>query len=52
MVLFKYFIEINKFEINKTVLIIVYLIVTFTLSGILYKYYEKPTTDLRDKKVI
>lgn len=50
MVLFKYFIELYKLQINNTVLVAFYLLVTFLLSTILYRYYEKPTTDLRDKK--
>lgn len=35
---------------QKMICVLVYLSITYILSSIIYKYYEKPITNLRDKK--
>jgi peptidoglycan/LPS O-acetylase OafA/YrhL len=51
--LLKYFLpseDLPKFD--TIVYIMVYLSLTLVLSYILYKFYEKPFTDLRDSKLL
>ena len=40
--------ELNLYQ--KMACVLVYLTLTYLLSNIVYKYYEKPLTNLRDKK--
>ena len=49
MQLMKYFIPSEPMEgLDLIVYIIVYLLITFVVSYLVYRFYEKPMTDLRD----
>lgn len=48
-VLFKYSLSKLGFEISPALIIVIYLFTTILLSYLLYKYYEKPIMDLRNK---
>ncbi len=50
---FKYFIDIENVSMAvKLMVLAAYWIVSFLLAHILYKYFEKPCTDLRDSKFV
>ncbi len=49
-VLFKYVVATFELNLNSAQKILIYLISTFCLSYLMYRYYEKPITRLRDKK--
>ena len=50
MYLMKYFIDTTKLELYELhIFTLIFLIISFGLSYIIYKYYEKPMTNLRDK---
>ena len=49
----QYFVDIENASIfMKLILLVLYWTVTFYLSYLLYRYFEKPMTDLRDSKFI
>lgn len=49
----KYFIDIDEVTFFvKLIILVLYWYVTFFLAFVLYKYFEKPFTDLRDSKFI
>jgi len=49
----QYFIDVENVSIFvKLILLILYWTVTFYVSYLLYRYFEKPMTDLRDSKFI
>ena len=48
-VLFKYLLSNLDFEVPSFLIIFIYLFTTIFLSYLLYKYYEKPIMDLRNK---
>lgn len=48
-VLLKYLFSTTSFEIPITLIIVTYLFSTIVLSYLLYRFYEKPMMDLRDK---
>ena len=49
----QYFIDVESVPVfMKLILLLVYWVVTFYVSYLLYRYFEKPMTDLRDSKFI
>ncbi len=49
----QYFIDVeNQSILIKVILFFMYWLLTFVLAYILYKYFEKPMTSLRDSKFI
>lgn len=50
-VLIKYFLNILKVQIHAVWIVLIYISITVFLSYLLYKYYEKPITNLRDREV-
>ena len=49
----QYFINVENVSIFvKLMLLIIYWTVTFYVSYLLYRYFEKPSTDLRDSKLV
>jgi len=51
--LLRYFLPIEELsKLDKVIYVVVYLLSTVLLSYVLYKVFEKPTTDLRDNSLI
>lgn len=48
-VLFKFAISANNIALHPLLIILFYLLITFFLSYFLYRFYEKPLMNLRDK---
>lgn len=51
VVLIKYFLSLLKFQINVFLIVFVYVSIAFFLSYLLYKFYEKPMMNLRDRPI-
>lgn len=49
-ILFKFL--FNGMIVNPVLIVVCYLVITFSLSYILYRFYEKPLMNLRDKQVL
>lgn len=47
--LFKFVVDTYQIKLAAVYLIIIYLLITFLMSHVLYSFYEKPLTNLRDK---
>lgn len=50
-VLIKYFLNILKVQIQAIWIVFIYISITVFLSYLLYKFYEKPITNLRDREI-